>query len=372
MLSTSEFSIIFENYDCYGNICGMKNNVVPALEAVDMSSKKFLMHTNFMNPTYSVPICVHNCTPERIHSVDTIEKTYIDNDIALCDCRVPASLRGSRPRFGSTPLCVEPPLEPTEIIGGVCVPKRFKVDYQEDQHTGLPRSHDSVLLTLNEDIELRWPWLQLMLCPAFAFGISYIVMVLVMCTPTYSIPVLFVLAHFGLIGAFSLLVSRAIVHHSLNVRLGWWPGQLFHSLERFGQALFVLLICSCCIAWFLLLLITTKLWHPNSKWRMVNLNATQRLMSLVSKVLRDLPGLWLLVPLVQILFLVTFLLLVGGNLLLMFTLAHKAGNDKLHFLPTFFLGAVWSHSRLCNLRNLDAAALVRGISNDSYGVCFSL
>ncbi|KAG5450290.1 hypothetical protein CSKR_103135 [Clonorchis sinensis] len=354
MLSTGAFSILFENYDCYGNICGMKYNVVPALESVDMSSKKFLMHTNFMNPMYSVPICVRNCTPEKMQSVDTVEQLYLPNDITPCDCRVPASLRGSLPRFGSTPLCVEPPLEPTEIINGVCVPKRFKVDYHEDQHTGLLSSHDSVLLTLNEDIELRWPWLQLILCPTLTFGVSSIVMMLVLCSPTYSIPIFFVLAHFGLLGAFFLLVARAIVHHSLNVRLGWWPGHLFHSLERFGQTLFVLLICTCCIAWFLLLLITIKLWHPKSKWRTVNLSTTQRLLGLISRVLRDLPGLWLLVPLVQILFLVTFLLLVAGNVLLMLTIVEPVKLETTNcisfrllfwvqygLIPAFVLYIIW-------------------------------
>ncbi|CAH8540637.1 unnamed protein product [Dicrocoelium dendriticum] len=313
-----KLTILSENYDCFGNICGQQRNIDNQLPRSNMSHKKFLVHTNFVDLHHSIPICVDECINYTILHQNALKKYLLDKNTSLCDCRVPVNLKLSYPRLGNTPLCMELPIEASEPILGVCIPKIFKI-FPTYFTNDRPSRVGPLIVKLHEDLDFNLPWVQVLICPLVTLGLALIFTLFVRCIPSRVIPLAFVCLHVGLCATIILLSLITAASSRVLARLGWWPGNLIRSLEQSGQGFSVLLLCINVLAIVMATVLTIKYWNPVSRRHQAHRTQTEQLLRIIATVLREAPGAVYVAHITGLLMLTALLLLFTLVFLLLLT-----------------------------------------------------
>ncbi|CAH8590114.1 unnamed protein product [Heterobilharzia americana] len=297
IMSLSDIDVVFHNYDCNGNICGSEKALKPYnFIKANVSSQKYLHHTNFGNKKLSTPVCVRRCPSRFINSSKSLSDFMNLTGIILCDSRVPPVLYESQPRILNASLCPILPIYPTIPVGGVCIPVNFT------NHSSFEN------FQFNADSEFSLSLYQIIICGSMASVLSLLVIGAVRFVPAGFSTFIFgyTISAYSL---FMMFLSIRLWIHAMSLKHAyWWRSDLFPQSHLFSNLSFVIILFVCLFIWVFIVCLNSFIRNSGSQWQSTTQFIIEALFVLLSDCLTELCGFLSIVLLV----------IVIGNIFLCF------------------------------------------------------
>nr|CAH8857389.1 unnamed protein product [Trichobilharzia regenti] len=295
VMALSDVQILFNNYDCNGNICGSERILTPfSFMQANVSSQKFLHHTNFANMEFSIAVCVQRCPDILINSSREFVRFTNSSGILLCDPRVPPELYESQPRVLNASLCPTLPIYPTIPVGGVCIPVNFT------NHSSFEN------FQFNADSEFSLSLYQIIICGSMTSVLSLLIIGVVRFVPAGFSTFIFGYT----VSAYSLfmmfLVVRLWIHVMSLKHAYWWRSDLFSQSHLLSHLTFLLILFICLFILVFIICLNSSLRNSNSQWQSTIQFIIEALFVLLSDCITELFG---------ALFIILLMIIIGNAFL---------------------------------------------------------